>query len=246
MSENPEFMVGADVKNGKPELASIQIGNTNFRLNPKASIDENKCLFLSYQIMKLAGAENIDKYTVADKAAAAPAPAAQGDGAEAAPAQGDGAPAPAAQGDGAPAPAAKDGEKVSVVEAATAAAQSASKKAIIEPRLDVGKGADTTGQVKLTRITTAAEAVKAAAAAADFTTLLEKLQALLNAVKQLLPVTEKGPAEGGAPMQNLMQRIVDNKPNMTSMYPVKVTRRYRTNRRNRKTNRRRRKSYSRR
>jgi hypothetical protein len=47
-------------------------------------------------------------------------------------------------------------------------------------------------------------------------------------------------------MHNLMQRIVDNKPNLTSMYPVKVTRRYRTNRRNRRTNRRRRKSYTRR
>jgi len=73
------------------------------------------------------------------------------------------------------------------------------------------------------------------------------------------PATEQGepvntpvdaqPQSGGS-AQTLMNHIIDNKPNMTSMYPVKVTRRryYRNSRgrrngRNNRTNRRRRKSY---
>ena len=61
------------------------------------------------------------------------------------------------------------------------------------------------------------------------------------------------PETGGGSMQNIMNRIIENKPNMTSMYPVKVTRRrYYRNGRNRRnggnnrTNRRQRRSYSRR
>jgi hypothetical protein len=233
MSEESEYKVIAIVKDNKSKFKSVEIEGTNFRLNPTASIDENKCLFLSYQIMKLAGSTNIVEYTVAEAAAAAPAPAAE-EGEEDA----EGASASSA------AAATADGDKVSVVGAAEAAAEAAAKAA--DDAVKTAADDAVTKAAADDAVTKAAAEVKAAAAEAaaeDFKNLLKTLQTLLNAVKQLPSVAS---VEGGAPMQNLMQHIVDNKPNMTSMYPVKVTRRYRTNRRNRKTNRRRRKSYSRR
>ena len=103
----------------------------------------------------------------------------------------------------------------------------------------------------------AAEAAKESTGeAASYDKLLQALETLLSKVNTISSATEAAtipPSQGGGSTQTLMNHIIDNKPNMTSMYPVKVTRRryYRNSRgrrngRNNRTNRRRRRSYTRR
>jgi len=88
----------------------------------------------------------------------------------------------------------------------------------------------------------------------EATESVTKAPAATESVTKAPAATESVTAAlAGGSAQTLMNHIIDNKPNMTSMYPVKVTRRryYRNSRGrrnggNNRTNRRRRRSYTRR
>lgn len=233
--------INTSICQGKVQFNSIKIGKNMFPLNPTATdINENKCLVLSYQILSLVSAGTLP-YAIKEVAAAPVEGGAPAEGGPA-PAEAEVGPAPAAP---TAAKAEGDGEAPEEEKTATAAKAPAPAPITEEAAPKPADAAEAAADAAEEKAAAEAEAVKTAVTAVQ-PNLAQLVTALQNLLKAVQVMKTPPQTQNGGSMHNLMQRIVDNKPNLTSMYPVKVTRRYRTNRRNRRTNRRRRKSYTRR